>query len=166
MDEERLLSVGEAIDQLINTDISGRGVVGKLYSFAREKIKKPLALNASENLNKRVKEKGTIFIATGWIHRPWVSDHIAETDGPPGAAGLARALHKAFSVIPIVFVEENIISPMEKVLQAAGFIILKPDEAIKAIEGTPLRGGLLNVASVMSFPINNWWRYLFHRFFF
>lgn len=155
MNENSLLSVGEAIDQLVNIDVSGRGIIKKLYSFAREKTDRPLVLNAAEQLVERIKKKGTIFISTGWIHRPWVSEHIAESDGPPGAALLARALHKAFGIAPIILVEPNIIEPMKKVLQAAGFVILTPNEAIKALEGTSLRGGLLKVASVIGFPIDD-----------
>lgn len=154
MNEEALVAAGEAIDQLINTDVSGRRLIRKIYSFAREKIEEPLALNAARNLHHRIKEKGTVFISTGWNIRPWVSNYVAETDGPPGAATLARALHTAFKVVPVVIVEENIIKRMENVLQAAGFVTSEPDEAIKALEGTPLKGGRVNIASVLGFPSN------------
>jgi hypothetical protein len=154
MNEQALLLVGEAIDHLINTDASGRGIISKIYSYAREKIEKPLALTAAEGLTDRVKENGTVFLSSGWINRPWVTNYLAESDGPPGIASLARALNKEFRAAPIVLVEEYIVDRMEKVLQAAGFITLTPDQCIKALEGTSKKGGLLNAASVIAFPID------------
>jgi len=153
MNEERLLIIGKAIDHLVNVDISGRGIIGKLHSFALEKTGEPLALKAAKGLMKSVKERSVVFICTGWVHRPWASENIAETDGPPGAASLALSLHKAFGIVPIVITEQNIIKAIEKVIQAAGFVTLKPDEALKTTQGTPFRGGLLKAASVISFPI-------------
>ena len=100
MDKKKLLSFAEAIDQLVNIDVSGRGIISLLYSLAREKMGEPLALRAAENLMSNVREKSAVFICTGWIHRPYASKHTAETDGPPGAATLARALNKAFRAVP------------------------------------------------------------------
>jgi len=152
MNEQSLLNVGEAIDQLINVDVSGRGLIRKLYSFAREKMGEPLALKAAKGLVDRVNENGVVFIATGWTHRPWISSDLAESDGPPGAATLARALNKAFNVAPVILVEEKLVTRMKKVVQAAGFVILTPEQATRSLEGTPWKGGMLKVASVLGFP--------------
>jgi hypothetical protein len=148
MYKEYLEAVGERIDQLISLDVPSRNVVSTLYNFAREKSENALCMQAAKLLKQKVKPGDVVFIATGWPDRPHIAPEIAETDGPPGAAALARALHRGLGAIPIIFIESNLVKGMEKVLQAAGFRTLSPDQAIACFSShAPIHGG-----AVLSFP--------------
>jgi len=100
-----LLQGAEAIERLVTVDVGGRGVVGGLYEAARAQVGHPLVLEAALGLRKSLKGKGTAFIATGWPDRLDVDGSVAESDGPPGAAVLARAFHRAFGVVPFILTE-------------------------------------------------------------
>ncbi|MEM4204803.1 MAG: DUF4392 domain-containing protein [Candidatus Methanomethylicaceae archaeon] len=140
--------LAEQIDRLITLDLSFRGVIDTLYPAAREKAGEPLAMKAAQKLIENVKPNSVIFIATGWPDRPHISPAIAETDGPPGAALLGRALHRGLKVIPFFLTEEILSSPMRTVAQSAGFRILSPDEAIAAAQSP----AALHASTVLGFP--------------
>lgn len=145
---EDLIEIAENIDQLITIDVSLRGVIDKLYRFAREKLRLPLTLAAAQALADSVKTEDVVFIATGWLDRPHISLEIGETDGPPGAAILARALHQAFNAVPFFLIEESLVTAMRAVAQAAGFKVLGPEEALEAAGSK----APIHAASVLSFP--------------
>ncbi len=148
--QDTLLEMASSIDRLITTDIPLRGVIHKLYPYARAKIGMPLTLAAARALAKAVARTDVVFIATGWLDRPYVSLEIAETDGPPGAVVLGRALQRAFSAIPFFFVEDELLAPMTIVVQAAGFKVLPPQAAIKTAESA----APIPAAAVLGFPSN------------
>lgn len=145
---ETLLEISEGIDRLITVDVSLRGVISKLYRFARGKTEIPLTLAAAQALANSIEAKDVVFIATGWLDRPNVSPQIGETDGPPGAAVLARAIHRSFDAVPFILIEENLIVAMRAITQAAGFKVLNPEEAIAAASSK----APIHAASVLSFP--------------
>ena len=72
----------DEIDGLVNLDIGGRGV-RKLYKAARKET--PLCLECAELM----RGKKSVVITTGF---PILPDLVPETDGPPGAIALARAI--------------------------------------------------------------------------
>jgi hypothetical protein len=140
--------LAEQIDRLITLDLPFRGVIDTLYPAAREKAGEPLAMKAARNLVEHVKPQNVIFIATGWPDRPHISPAIAETDGPPGAALLGRALHRGLKAVPFFLIEESLMSSMRTVVQSAGFRMLSPDEAIAAIQSP----SALHASTVLGFP--------------
>jgi hypothetical protein len=140
--------LGEQIDRLITVDLPLRGVIGLLYPPAREKAGEPLAMKAAQQLAERVKPLSIVFIATGWPDRPHISPEIAETDGPPGASLLGRALHRGLGAVPFFLIEEILVPPMRITAQAAGFRILSPGEAVAAARSP----SALHAATVMGFP--------------
>lgn len=145
-----LVDAGEAIDHLITADISLRGAISFLYRHAREETPLPLTLAAAHALLEGITERGTVFIATGWLDRPHIALEIAETDGPPGAAVLGRALQRAFDVIPVFLVEESLVSAMTSVVEAAGLKVLSPDAARRSVDSrAPISG-----SAVLAFPAN------------
>ena len=149
MDREKVLSLAaERIDSLASLDVPSRNVIHLLYPLAREKIQEPLCMAAAKLLARSVTRGGVVLIATGWPDRPDISPLIAETDGPPGAAALARALHKGLGAVPVVAVEESLVEAMESVMRAAGFRIVTPRQAIMAVAST----APIHAASVISFP--------------
>lgn len=143
-----LLQAAEAIDQLVTVDVVGRGVVGGLYEAARARSKIPLVLEAALGLKGALFKSETVFIATGWPDRVEVDGSVAESDGPPGAAVLARALHRAFGVVPFVLTEVPLVSALQGVLAAAGFRVLPPKAALRAL----CSRGPVHPAAAVAFP--------------
>ena len=89
MKEEELHRKGYMIDEVVAMDIPLRRVVRKLHEAAVAKVNKPLCLAAAERIVEKTQNEDTILIITGF---PVVSKNVCETDGPPGAAVLARTL--------------------------------------------------------------------------
>ena len=147
--EEKVVEIFDRIDHLVNLDIPGRGVIHLLFQFARRRVNRPLIFLASCRLNQVLNKGDIVFIATGWPDRPEITPDIAETDGPPGAASLARAINKAYHAVPFIFTEENLVQAMSTVVNAAGLKVLPPLQAIE----TPVYHAPINSASVLSFPI-------------
>jgi len=145
-----LISWAETIDRLITVDVGGRGVIGKLYRAARAVSSRPLVLTAAKGLQRSLPNKEAVFIATGWPDRPAVDLTIAETDGPSGAAVLARTLHRAFGVVPILLTEEQLVCPLCKVVSSAGFKVLPLESALRTCHSK----GPIHAATVLPFPIS------------
>ena len=146
--KEFIETVGERIDSLVNLDVPSRNATSILYPLAREKSQGPLCLSAASVLQKTIHPQDVVFIATGFTERPDITPEIGETDGPPGAAALARALHRGLGAVPIILVEEQFVGGMSCVMQAAGFRVLSPDEAMAATRSF----ASIHVAAVTSFP--------------
>lgn len=126
-------AMGEAIDRFINIPMStqvplhkNRAMTLDLYDAARAHVGAPLALRAAEALIGKVNAGDVVLFTTGFIIPPWLS---GETDGPIGAAALARTIAVAFDATPI-FVIEDIFKPMVvETCQAAGLTPASPENA-------------------------------------
>jgi hypothetical protein len=140
--------LAEQVDRLITLDLPFRKVIGLLYPPARERAGEPLAMKAAKQLHQRVKAREVALIATGWPDRPHISPKIAETDGPPGAALLGRALHRGLGAIPFFLIEDNLVGAMHKVVQSAGFRVLGPEETLAAASSP----ATIHAACVLGFP--------------
>ena len=140
--------VADDIDRLVTLDINRRGVIRPLHDAAREKVGRPLVLAAAEALAGAVGPGEVVLIATGWPDRPWVTPEIGELDGPPGAALLARSLHRALGAVPIFLIEEELKPAMRATACAAGFAVLTPEQAIAAFKSP----APLHAAAVLGFP--------------
>lgn len=102
------LLVGENVDRLVTVEVSlakglPYGVAAKLYQHARGRLGRPLTLMAAEKLLSSVEEDSFVFILTGTMIPPWFT---AETDGPIGAAVLARAIRAGLNAYPIIITDE------------------------------------------------------------
>jgi hypothetical protein len=131
--------VGERIDRLMTIEIRPltgglpSGYVQPLYDVCRKHHGQPLSMLAAQSLCDAVKPGDTVFIGTGAgvaPNLPW-----GETDGPPGAAVLARALARGFGC-NVVIVTEN--------------IHLRPVEACAEVANATLEGS--GSISVINFP--------------
>lgn len=145
-----MVSCAEAIDRLITVDVSGRRVIDKLYQAARALSSRPLVLTASEGLQRSLSNKKTVFIATGWPDRTAVDLMIAETDGPSGAAVLARTLDRAFGVVPVLLTEEQLVPALSEVVASAGLKVLPCESLLHTWESK----GPIHAATVLPFPIS------------
>jgi len=99
MKEKELDRKGYMIDEAVTMDLPLRRVAQKLYEAAVAKVNKPLCLAAAEKIGKKTKKGDTVFIITGF---PVVSKNVCETDGPPGAAVLAKTLKSTGTKIILV----------------------------------------------------------------
>lgn len=138
--------VGEYVDTLINIDVRGRGVVDVLYHHVRERLGESLTSTSAKALIEAVKPGDTVIIATGFLLPPTYL-RIGETDGPLGAAALARAVVEAFDAVPIIICERELKTPMEAVVGAVGLSTTGFENAKRAN-----REGWPHVAVVWDFP--------------
>lgn len=104
-----LQAVGKAIERLVTVDVRGRGVIDYLYEAAKKLSDTPLILKAAEEIKEAATPESTALIMTGFRMPP---HNVQETDGPPGAASIARALSLALEVKPIMLIE-----PVDKSLR-------------------------------------------------
>lgn len=131
--QERL---GNLLDGAMSMDFGGRGVVSALYRAVREAAGEPLTLKAARVLTHALAPGRVAVLATGFPVRPWISPAIGETDGPPGVAGMARALSVGLQAIPVVTVPTGMAAQVRAALIACGVLILSLDEARNAVAGS------------------------------
>lgn len=119
-----IAQIAEAIDHLITAPMSNwtilKGIpLGKLYEASRRQAKKPLTLAASELLAKNVRQGDRVLVISGFIMRDY---GLPETDGPIGAAVLARALALGLGAVPIGVSEASVLPCLEACFAASGLI--------------------------------------------
>lgn len=118
------------VDGLINLDISGYGVISHIHRAARALHDRPLTLVAAQRLRELFASGGTIFVTSGWI-MPGTYPY-GETDGPIGAATLARALAIAFGVRTVILTEEKMLECTTAACRAAGVNVLTEKDLAEA----------------------------------
>lgn len=116
--------IGEAIDHLITAPMSNWTILKgipllDLYAAARRKAGAPLTLAASRLLADNVKPGDRVLVLSGFLMRGY---DLPETDGPIGAAVLARALAVGLGAIPIGVSEDSIVPCMQACFTTAGLI--------------------------------------------
>lgn len=116
-----LQDLGENVDRLCTLDFRPpgptSGYIGRFYAAVRDSMETPLALHAAQYL-QQVSPGQTVVIATGFCHPERLP--YGETDGPPGAAVLARAVLQGLDATPWLLGEEAITAPMEACIQSLG----------------------------------------------
>jgi hypothetical protein len=140
--------IAETLDSLISLDVPARGIIGKLYRAARNKAGKPLTLAATDLLRERVNPGDTVIIATGWVDQPVVAPGCGESDGPPGAVALARALRLTAKAAPVIVTDACLVEGVKLVARAAGFQCVAPEDLGHSVA----RDKLLTIA-VLPFPV-------------
>ena len=139
--------IAEAIDHLVTAPMSNWTILKgipllKLYAAARRKAGGlPLTLAASKLLIDNVKAGDTVLILSGFIMRGY---DRPETDGPIGAAVLAKALAIGLGAIPVGVSEDSVVSCMEACFSTIGLIPASFDD---------LRSGR-NRCGLCGFPID------------
>jgi hypothetical protein len=121
----------EYIDRAVNLEMRfgqglPRGVTHRLYDAARAaQGDVPLTFLAAEGLRKAVKRGDHVLVVTGAGSAPWLPK--GETDGPPGAAAIARALEVGLGAKPIYVSEERNMGPVIASSEGIGLAVM--DEA-------------------------------------
>lgn len=98
-----------------------------------------------------VPRRGVVVVTTGSASRAWISEHVVESDGPAGAAVLARALSLGLDVVPVVSAEVVLHEPLIGLLRAAGLVPVTLDGARRAT----LPGGRLSVVVLRDYPLGD-----------
>ncbi|MDJ0686788.1 MAG: DUF4392 domain-containing protein [Alphaproteobacteria bacterium] len=120
----------DRLDRLVNLDVGNRGVE-PLYQAACAQTGASLVGEAARRLLD-IPEGGVAIATTGSVSRAWISGAIGENDGPSGAAAAIRALVLARRALVVVLIEEALIPPMARVLEAAGLSVVDRDAARRA----------------------------------
>ena len=103
--------VGEAVDKLITIEAKNHGmphgILQPMYDAARKAAgNQPVTMTAAKGLQKALGKGDVVFIMTGAGYAPTMPK--GESDGPPGAASLARVLYRGLWCVP-VFVNESMV---------------------------------------------------------
>lgn len=114
--------IGENLDRLCALEMRpqgpNQGVIWNLYRAARDLYGEPLSTLAARRLSESVHEGDTVIVTTGAGHPvflPW-----GETDGPLGAAALARILRETLGAVPLLLTEAQCVENLAATCLAAG----------------------------------------------
>lgn len=112
------LNVARTIDDFMRLDCTGVGLIGKLYEALQRRQPGACCMGAAERLVQAVRSKpgAPVLIATGFPE----GGGVPETDGPVGAALLARALFLGLGVISVIVVDEDWADMMTATCRGAG----------------------------------------------
>ena len=122
----------DAIDRLVATEMRPgggipRGVIQPLFAAAaRARQGQSPTFLAADGLRSRVKKGDRVLVVTGAGTPPWLPN--GETDGPMGAAAVARAIEIGLGAKPVMLAEERNLAPVIAATQAAGLAVV--DEAL------------------------------------
>ena len=110
----------DAIDDLLTVDVGGRGVIGELSAAAYEYHERSPPMEAAERLFESVSPGDDVIIVTGFLCPPTAQQ---ETDGPVGAASLARAIAVGLGAHPTIMAEQEALPMVEAAARAYGLNI-------------------------------------------
>ncbi len=132
--ESQLELVGRNIDRLVTVEArispTSRNVIVQLYEAARDKLGGgALSMLAARQILSNLGPGKTVFLTTGAgdpRHLP-----AGETDGPPGVAALALAIHAATGAVPLLFTEIPFRANLAATALAVGLGIRDPRFALE-----------------------------------
>lgn len=111
--------LGDSVDRLCTLDLRPpgptSGYIGRFYQAVRALMAAPLTLTAARCLERTV-PGSTVVIATGFCHPERLP--YGETDGPPGAAVLARGVRLGLAGIPLIIGEAAIAEPVRACVES------------------------------------------------
>ena len=145
--------LGDAVDRLITIELKNRGMphgfLVDLYKAARREAGgRPLTALAAEMIHDTVNPGDVVFLFTGAGYPP--SMPKGESDGPPGAAVLARLLYWGYGAVPVYVCEAMHAEPVIASSEAADVMINEAEHAIARRHGGALVTGPADPAEVES----------------
>ncbi len=143
-------AIGEAVDRLVTVPMSNWTILKglpltKVYESARVKAGEPLTMKAAKLLMERVKKDDVVLILSGFVIKNW---NLPETDGPVGAAALARSLDLSIGAVPVILTEEILKGNLAATANAGGMIVCDSLEDLRY-------GGRGRKTMVMGFPLDH-----------
>src|SRR5215472_13252682 len=113
--------LGDTVDRLCTLDLRPpgptSGYIGRFYQAVRALTAAPLTLTAAQCLHQTT-PGSTVVIATGFCHPERLP--YGETDGPPGAASLARAVRRGLACTPLILGEAAVEAPVQACVESLG----------------------------------------------
>jgi hypothetical protein len=117
--------IGDNIDRLVTVEMRSQGIVRgnivQLYAAARARLGQSLAMQAANRLREAITPGSSVIITTGAGSWPWMPN--GETDGPPGAASLARAISLGLGGRPIIISEQEKLPAIVASCRAIGLLV-------------------------------------------
>lgn len=109
--------IAQTIENFMTLDLTGVGLIGKLYGALQEQQPGPACMKAAALITARVRtHRGPVVIATGFPE----GAGVPETDGPVGAALIARALLLGLGIETVILTDEDWVGMMEATCRGAG----------------------------------------------
>lgn len=121
------------IENFMTLDLTGVGLIGRLYQTLQAVQPGPACMQAAEIIVRRVRSHGgPVVIATGFPE----GAGVPETDGPVGAALLARALFLGLGIETVILTDDDWLTMMEGTLRGAGLapLAFPQDGRIRPVE--------------------------------
>lgn len=107
----------QTIENFMSLDLTGVGLIAKLYNALQQEQPGPACMRAAEIIVNRVRAHGgPVVIATGFPE----GSGVPETDGPVGAALIARALFLGLGVESVILTDSDWVTMMEGTARGAG----------------------------------------------
>lgn len=130
---DQLALMGRHIDRLTTVEArispTSRNVIVQLHEAAcAAQGGGPLSVLAAQQILAHLGPGKTVFLTTGAGDPRWLP--AGETDGPPGVAALALAIHMATGAVPLLFTEAAFRDNLAATVLAAGLGIREPDYAL------------------------------------
>jgi len=124
--------IGDNIDRLVSVEMRmpgiDRGIIAPLYQAARDaQGGAALTLRAARLIHERVKADDWIVIITGAGAPPYLP--YGETDGPPGAVALARAIGRGLGARTALVTEPQYMPGLRAAAAAGGLPLVEDDLA-------------------------------------
>ena len=113
--------VATTIDALTTADIGGRGAIDAIAAAARAQQGPAPAMQAADRLVEAVAPGETVLVLTGFLIPPAM---VPETDGPPGAVALARAIDRALDATAIIACDPAAVEICTATATAGGLRVL------------------------------------------
>ena len=147
MKESEVKIICDSIDQLITTSIGGKfadyinvDYIPALAKAARIKQEVAATFLAAKKLRDAIKPGDRVVIGTGWLLLHYMA---GETDGPPGAAALARSLDLGLHARPVIITEPELNGICTFACKGIGLRVFPLEETM----GIPRRVSIINFAS-------------------
>jgi len=128
--------IGWQVDQVMSLDTAGKGILPELYKEAVTQVKGPLSMTAARRLREVVSAGDVVGIITGFPSRSFLGPGISETDGPVGAAFLARMVEEVLGAVPIIITETSLAKYSSVCALAAGLLVTGIEQALLSKRGS------------------------------
>ena len=126
-------NIAQTIEQFMTLDLTGVGLIAKIYNALQSRQPGPACMLGAEIICERVRShRGPIVIATGFPE----GAGVPETDGPVGAALLARAFFLGLGVETIILTDNDWLEMTVGTCRGAGLapLAFPHDGIIKPID--------------------------------
>lgn len=126
-------NIAKTIEDFMTLDLTGVGLIAKIYDALQDRQPGPACMVGAKIICDTVRERrGPVVIATGFPE----GAGVPETDGPVGAALLARALFLGLGVETIILTDDDWVEMTVGTCRGAGLapLLFPQDGRIKPID--------------------------------